>query len=1094
MSESNPVRVITNQGDNTVLHLLQTSIASGSSLDIVTPAFSIFALNALMGQLRKLSRVRIILTEDIFEQPVSDYLRRYEIAQKRNQIAGNNYEIRLRNQMMNASIAKDISKMIKRKIEFKKIKGQTTMAPMLILNGNTEGASSFVIQSTFSFTGDGIGLTESSNLTPMTALMNLSEVNASMTDSFNSAWNDKSKTVSVDQSVIDRIQKMAQEKSPEWLYFVSLYHLFNDRLDELDEDNIIRKGTGFKETKVWNALYPFQRDGVVGLIEKLEKYNGALLADSVGLGKTFSALAVIKYYELRNDRVLVLAPKRLRENWVTWTQNTKTNFLAADRFGFDVLNHTDLSRTSGYSGDINLSTLNWANYDLVVIDESHNFRNNNHYDGRQSRYERLMEDIIKQGTKTKVLMLSATPVNNRMNDIKNQINFITEGDEHALRKYGVANIDEELRRAQTRFNEWSLLQPSKRTTQRFLDMVNPGYFEILDRFTIARSRKHIEKFYDSSALGSFPIRLRPKTIMSQIDLSGQFPPLSDTYESIGRLRLALFQPMAYVMPNKKAKYAALYDTKTGKGNATFRQEDREQALTGLIRTNLLKRLESSVNSFGLTLQRMLDSVDDAIRKIDEANQNVDELASITAFEDDDDIADAFDAEAVGKKVKILIGDIDRIRWRQDLEDDRDILRNLANDATAVKPENDAKLADLYGLMEEKWQHPLNVNNKKIIIFTAFADTAAYLYDNLATTIKSKYGLNTALITGGQSKNKTNMVGVKVTDMNDILLNFAPLAKQRDADDRRAPEEIDVLIATDAISEGQNLQDADYLVNYDIHWNPVRIIQRFGRIDRIGSTNSQIQLVNFWPDVDLDVYLDLEDRVRSRMTLLDVSATGDDNVLQTEREHTDLDYRREQLQQLQNEVVDLEDMNGSISITDLTFNEFKQDLTGALKEHEAELNRAPKGMYAVTSVSLLNEAVPGVILVLRQSGEIQRQDNSLAPFLLVYMSTDGEVKLNYMYAKQILDYFKRLCLGQTGILEDALTRFNAETNGGRDMSHYSELLNEAIQSIKGKKIEVGINSLFSPGGTAMDAADAVAQESDFELISFLIVEEAPDGNK
>lgn len=1082
------LKLIDNKGDNTLENLLSEKITKHSKISIQTAAFSIFAFHALQKEIKRSKELRVILTKSFFEKEETGFLKRYEIAQDEEDISGNKYEIKLRNKMNTAFIARETARLIQEKVRVHQLGANQNALDELLIENAHDIDGNVVVPSMFKFTSDGLGITESNNVSSMTGIIGEPNHLAGLKADFDNVWNDPQKSKEVTDKVLEKVKTIYQENSPEWIYFVSLYHIFHDKLGELDEQEIAPDGSGFKDSVVWNMLYQFQKDGVMGLIRKLEKYNGAILADSVGLGKTFSALAVIKYFELQRKRVLVLAPKRLRDNWTLYTAPDVRNVLRDDYFNYTVLNHTDLSRYKGMSGSVRLDTFLWSDFDLVVIDESHNFRNNDTSVNRETktRYQRLMEDIIQSGRKTKVLMLSATPINNRMNDLKNQIGFITEGDTTALAKFGIDDIDTELRLAQTAFNRWMELDEEDRTTQNFLDMVNPGYFKLLDMLTIARSRKHIEKYYDTNAIGNFPERLKPVTVKSEIDLEHQFPELQSVYDDIGSLNMAMYQPLQYVLPSKRKHYEELYDTQVKGGQSSFKQSDREQALAKLIRANLFKRLESSVYSFGLTLNRMVSGIDGILKSIDEHQTSDVPLQSITDF-DDEDMETAFDEQAVGTKTKILIGDMDLIKWSQALKEDLQVLRCLRKSSLEVTPDRDAKLLDLEGLLKEKYDYPINGENKKVIIFTAFADTANYLYENLAQRVKKKYGLNSALVTGGADPNKTTMKKVSVSDMNDILTNFSPMSKGREQINPNATEEIDLLIATDTISEGQNLQDADYLVNYDIHWNPVRVIQRFGRIDRIGSKNARIQLVNFWPNVDLDTYLNLEQRVKGRMVMLNTAATGEDDLLniKSNKEMNDLKYRKKQLQQLQNEVIDLEDVSGTISITDMTFNDFKADLQNALKDHEKQLNDAPLGMYAITSTNNFPEAEPGVILTLKQVTDDMGKENSILPYIVVYMRLDGTVKVNYMYAKQVLDFFKKLALGKKTVDQELVDDFYVETNGGSDMTVYSDILSHAIEAIRGKQEEVGMSSLFSPGGTSIQT-ELLDKLDDVELISFLII--------
>lgn len=1079
--------IIENKGDDTLLNFLKEVIDRDTKLMLTVGEFSIYAFYDLLKEIKRAKSFEVILTENKFRIDEDSFSKRYEIARQNQNISGNQYEIALKNNMNSTYIARAINTLIQDNVNFKILKSGNYLPNQLLLENEHSQNKNVFLPTIYNFSSDGIGTQPSNSLAPLTAITGDQNIVQSFSRNFDVNWNDGNSVDNHTEEIIERLSRISSENTPEWLYYVSLYHIFHNQLDELDEKNTIKEGTGFKETAVWNTLYDFQKDGVVGLVSKLEKYNGAILADSVGLGKTFSALAVIKYYELRNDKVLVLAPKRLRENWTIYTQNDVRNVLADDRFNYDVLNHTDLSRYDGFSGDIDLKTINWGNYDLVVIDESHNFRNNNPTkDDRMTRYERLMEEIIKKGVNTKVLMLSATPVNNRMNDLKNQIAFITNDNPQALDAYGIDDLDNELRLAQARYNEWSSLEEKQRTTSRFLEMVNPGYFKILDLLTIARSRKHIVKYYNTKEIGEFPKRLKPISIKSDIDTRKNVSSIKEVNDEIKSLNLSIYQQMAYVLPNRKVRYEELYDTQTSRG--VFRQEDRETSLTGLIRVNLLKRLESSIHSFTLTVSRMVTQIEDILEVISKSQNNEIKLPSLINY-DDEELETAFEDYAVGNKNKILLGDMDLHRWKMDLEEDLVKLKQIQRGASSVTPNRDEKLNDLLWLIDNKIQNPINEENKKVLIFTAFADTANYLYDHVADYVKNKHGLNSALITGGGT-NKTNMSGIKVTNMEDILVNFSPISKHRNKIDAAASEEIDILIATDTISEGQNLQDADYLVNYDIHWNPVRVVQRFGRIDRIGSKNTQIQLVNFWPNMELDEYINLENRVRGRMVLSNVSSTGEDDVINEDadkKDMNDMNYRRKQMQQLQEQVVDLEDVDGAISVTDLTYNEFKSDLSEALKNSEKELVTAPTGMYAITDADFLEEAEPGIILTLKQLSNEDKEPTGLYPYLVIYMRQDGTVKLNHLHANQILSIYKKLAKGKDTVFQSLVDQFNEETQEGKNMEEYSYLLTQAIEEIKGKTEEVGIQSLFAPGGTHFESANNL-QIEDFELISFLIIRE------
>lgn len=894
---------------------------------------------------------------------------------------------------------------------------------------------------------------------------------------FNNVWNDQSKSKDITKSIITELKKGYKEYTPDFLYHFILHHLFHYAIVEFAEDKIIKTKTGFKDKEIWHKLYKFQKDGVMGAIEKIEKYGGCIIADSVGLGKTFEALAVIKYYELRNDRVLVLCPKKLRDNWTVYTQNDKRNIFINDRFNYDVLNHTDLTRKRGKSGNIDLATVNWSNYDLVVIDESHNFRNNNPAKGEMTRYARMMDEVIKKGVKTKLLMLSATPVNNRMNDLKNQISFITEGNDLAYTEQGIDNITTVMKLAQKQFTDWS--KGADRSINTLFDRLDNRYFKLLDMLTIARSRKHIVKYYNSADVGRFPTRLNPINEKTDIDNQRLFPSLREINNAIRKMNLANFSPMSYLRDDKVLEYEDKYDYQLSSGSV-FKQVDREASLIHLMRVNYLKRMESSISSFYLSIKALLEQVNEKLYKINHVSEIADETITIEDIDIEEDEYEGL----VGNKVKVLLQDMNLVKWKQDLEYDRDTLNRLLESAATISPTRDEKLARLKRIIANKVRQPLNDNNKKVIVFTAFADTANYLYLEISVWALSNFGLYSTLIKG-TGTNKTNFPETASKDMNELLTHFSPHSKERHKTFPAVKGEIDILIATDCISEGQNLQDCDYLVNYDIHWNPVRIIQRFGRIDRLGSKNEQIQLVNFWPNMELNEYINLESRVKGKMVLLDISATGEENLIEMNGndEMTDLEYRRRQLEQLQNTVLDLEDIQGGITITDTNMNDFRMDILEYENNHLAELQGMPLGIHTVVETDD-EEIPPGTVFCMRST--VERKGKSLlAPYYLVYMDDDGATILGYMQGKRCLDYLKRLCQGKTEVLVALVRNLKMETKNYANMTHYSSAFQLAIESVIGKSQEVGAASFFSTELISLNA-EGVTSQGDFDIVAFVIV--------
>ncbi len=1070
------MELLDNKTQGKVIDKLKSDLKSGSKISIISAYFTIYAYEHLKKELNKVENLRLLFSEPTFIKEKKDIHREFKLKGSYERgLVGDRYEMKLKGELKQSEIAKECAMWIKEKVEVRAYDAEYSLPQKMYLMENKTEENSSIIGSS-DFTSSGLGLVPS--LKPeINHYMKNTMYTQHMLVQFNMFWNDSLRVKDVKNALLESLEGVYKENSSELIYYVTLYNIFKDYLKNLTEEDIVKSKTGFKESIVWNKLYNFQKDGVLGAIDKLEKYNGCILADSVGLGKTFEALAVIKYYESRNNRVLVLCPKKLRENWLTYKGNRKDNILENDRLNYDVLNHTDLSRYSGYSGEINLDKIYWENYDLIIIDESHNFRNNNNKkEDKETRYSRLLNKIIKKGIKTKVLMLSATPVNNKMNDLKNQIAFVTEGNDLALNIHGIKSIEQTLRKAQMAFNKWSELPESRKKLEELLEFLEMDYFKLLDMLTIARSRKHIQKYYDTSSIGKFPERLKPLNIKSDIDTLNQFMKLSELNRLIRSLNLAIYSPIKYVLPSKVLAYSKKYDTKTDK--FVFKQVDREESLIHLIRINILKRMESSIYSFGLTISKLLENMNIALDKLNNC-EDIEEEFDIDEIDIDDN---RLDSVLIGsKKIKVLLKDIDQIKWRNGLEKDIEILEKILKEAHLVNPLRDKKLKDLKSLIENKIKNPINENNKKIIIFTAFADTAKYLYENISKEIFNNLGLHSALITGSENP-KTTLKGIK-NEFNSILTNFSPKSKEREGLDT---PEIDILIATDCISEGQNLQDCDYLINYDIHWNPVRIIQRFGRIDRIGSKNDVIQLVNFWPNMELDEYINLEARVSGKMVMLDMSATGEENIINDNGNMNDLEYRKKQLHQLQEQVVDLEDLSGGISITDLTFNDFKMDLVNYMKKNKEVLEKAATGMYAIAK-SNIDEAEKGVIFCLKQiNQEIKPSThNPLNPYFLVYIKNNGEVFLNYIQSKKILDLYKKLCSGENSVYPELISAFNVETSDAKDMKKFTNFLEKTVENILGKEEEKGIESLFSFNETVLSTSSAQNMD-DFELISFLVI--------
>lgn len=1064
---------------------LKKTTSKKAKLSIAASCFSIYAYEALKKELEQIEELRFIFTSPTFiTEKFKKEKREFYIPRLKREksLYGTEFEIRLKNDLTLRAIAKECSRWIKEKVTFKSNNTNSTLQGFINVENGTEKVTYMPVNA---FTTVDLGYEKGNTLSNMVNKFTDFSVSKQYFELFEQLWQDKEKLTDVTNQVIEHISTVYKENPPEFIYFLILYNIFNEFLEDIAQDLLPNEATGFKETEIWKRLYNFQKDAVIGGINKLEKYNGCILADSVGLGKTFTALGIIKYYELRNKSVLVLCPKKLGENWLTFRQNVINNILYRDRFRYDVLYHTDLSRESGYTNGIPLDRINWGNYDLLVIDESHNFRNNDPRKEKETRYQKLMRKVIRAGVKTKVLMLSATPVNNRFNDLKNQLALAYEGDPNNINP--VLNtekgVEEIFRRAQAAFNRWAGLPVSKRTTETLLEMLDFDFFELLDSVTIARSRKHIQKYYDTEEIGTFPKRLKPLSYYCDLTKRRDVIGYNEISKELSRLTLALYAPFNYILPSRIKFYEEQYDTVVRSGGS-LKQSDRERSLQILMRINLLKRLESSVAAFGITLSKMLEKVDAALELIDSFNDTVvSRTFGHTEFDavnlDDDDWLD--EDYNIGDNIKINLSDMDCLCWKEDLERDRKIFIGLLEEMKKITPEYDEKLATLKKVIANKINNPINPANKKILIFTAFADTAAYLYKHISPYVKEAFGLESAKVVGSD-ENKTT-IKIK-NDLHTILTYFSPRSKEKHLTTPNLGGELDLLIATDCISEGQNLQDCDYLINYDIHWNPVRIVQRFGRIDRIGSQNEVIQLVNFWPNMTLDEYINLKERVENRMVIVDMTATGEDNVLSNQS--SDLEYRKEQLKKLQEEAIDFDDMNTGVSITDLGLNDFRMDLVQYAKQ-EGDLGKIPFGLHAVVSADKEKDAPPGVIFVLRNiNSEVNiNNQNRLHPFYLVYINSDGQVVTNHLEVKKTLDLLRLLCKGHKVPIKEVYKPFNQETEDGRKMGRYSCLLEEAIKSIIEVKEESDLDSLFSTGGTTA-LLNTIRGLEDFELIAFVVV--------
>lgn len=1134
----------------TFVHSYLTNLLNAKSeIFVVADSFSINAYQELQSSLNQVKSFKFLYAKPTFisaqqnQNESHAQLREFYIhkLKREHSLFGSDLEIKLHNKLTQKHLSKQCLDWIEQKCQFKSMRIADEAHFILIKNQE----SYWLISGVKDFSAVELGFQDSYKRSTFSKLYYFIEDQDKAQEfyqQFKAAWQNRNFTEDVTATVKGQFQTVYQETAPETIYYHTLNYIFSEFVDEANEDYLPNDQVNYKNSAIWRKLFNYQKDAALAIINKLEKYNGCILADSVGLGKTFTALAVINYYTLRNKNILVLCPKKLYSNWNLYIQNNKNNILLEDRFNYKLLHHTDITRTSGIStSGIDLDGFNWNNFDLIVIDESHSFRNGGNIqniyapEGQErklNRYETLLKQAICGGVKTKVLMLSATPVNNRFSDLKNQLALAYECNieliNDALRIS--TDINTVFKEAQQSYNHWSNQELESRTTKSLANALSQDFFKILDAFTIARSRKHIETFYENAnnEIGSFPRRLKPISYEPSItDLPNvcQYCALSARMQE---LHLACYSPSEYILPSKSMRYT---DNQNFKFDLEF--TGREKGLIRLMTISLFKRLESSVYSLSLTVQKLIDKQDELLERIANfklANQKSDKLNILDEIQANFDFDEGEDFEEQGfsletdsyvgsKNTVISFADLDLDRWSTDIAQDKAILEHIANEISKVTPEHDLKLKKLIEVIENKCAHPINQDNRKILIFTAFANTAHYLYDELTNYFAHhKSGLNFALVEGDARKNCCTLK-LKKKHLDDILSCFSPRSKQRNHPSTLdgIEDEIDILIATDCISEGQNLQDCDYVVNYDIHWNPVRLIQRFGRVDRIGSTNQVIQMVNFWPEISLDEYIKLKPRVVQRMQMTVITSTGDDNILEEEKDQMDLEYRKKQLEHLKNDTVDIEEVSGGLNIMDLGLNEFRQDLLAYTKNHP-KLKELPNGLSALVQIPNGHNAnahklispfsslkidnnleqrrlvgaqrlglKPGIILILRNNNSTLKDDknNILHPFYMVYIDENSNIVCNQSNPKQILEILRFLCRDQIVASDELCRAFNEQTNNYENMESYSKLLKQAVNNIVEQKNHNALNSLFQKGPSSASTG-AMNIEQDFELLDFLII--------
>lgn len=1033
-------------------------------VNIVNDKLTLSVFSLLEKNLENVKEINFIIRDTRFIPKQSEIAREFEIENNPNDMLFNAYDIIEKNKLKHFSKAKTMYDFIKKHVNVRKVKGEFQIRSNVIIIDDDfmiQGSSSLELSNK-----SNRSIRKSINFdTVINSFMDKSQI-VNANNIFKKIWYGENITEDYKDALLKSLSYVYKEHSPEFLYYFTLNELFGEQLDygveRFEKDNI-----HFKKTKIWDMLFNFQKDAVLSAIQKLNKYNGCIIADSVGLGKTFEALAVIKYFELRQDNVLVLTPAKLYDNWSSY-KGDYVDSPIDESFNYKIMFHTDLSRDKGISREgKDLSRFDWSKFDLIVIDESHNFRNRTEReDGTFTRYQKLLNAIKIGNATTKVLLLSATPVNNSLSDLKNQISLITADRDFAFEDNGIKSVDNLLRRTSTVINRWDR-QPNKKKEELF-DELPSDFYKLLEMMTISRSRKHITNYYGTEEIGTFPNKLKPDTHNPNVDTKGELINFRDTNEMLEKLTLAVYAPISYVKGQYIHIYKEKYETLGKDGRVLLSNELRESGTKTLHRFNLFKRLESSVFSFGETIRRLMERINSYIDAIEKSIKNNNTLEV--------EIEDTEDEDTLNYKYEIKVQHLNKGNFLNDLYYDKEILDSLYKDISKILDnERDAKLQKLFSVLKDKiTQTPYNYGNKKVLIFTAFADTSNYLYNSLEKRL-SDLGCYVGCVSGSYVP-KTNNKNID-SNFNSVLSAFSPESKLRKTLSKEKC--IDILIGTDCISEGQNLQDSDCVINYDIQWNPVSLIQRFGRIDRIGSKNKAIKMINFFPAMELNEYLSLEQRVKGKMVSVNLASTGDEDILTPEM--NDINFRKRQLEKLKDEVIDIEDANDNISLTDLNMNEYLFELLNYIKE-KPEVKEVPLGIYSVS-----NGEKGGVIFCFKHRNVLSKPKNesSLYPYYLLYVSNSKETYLSNIQAREVLKEFRKICYKQDKPIRELVDIFLNKTNNVKDMSTYSELLSSAIKTIQGNEEKEAEQTIFDFGGFNNEFASE--SEDNFELVSFLVVE-------
>jgi len=1027
------------------------------TIDIVTGYFTVGALAYLSQQVnQKIAKFRLVLGDIVNLDQVDDR------------------PLDLLNENITIEAALNLSRLAQEAVDFlkqDKVKAKTLEPNFchakcyLFEPSKKDDRNKYFISGSSNLTEAGIGKKQTNNLELNIAETGNNSQYKELVEWFESLWNNPqahkektilakdgtSKKIDFKQYLIEAIAKIFIEYSPRDIYFKILFELFGNQILEIENDPEFNRQIGrLENTAIFRSLYKFQEKGVLSLIRMLQKYDGAILADAVGLGKTWSALAVMKFFQMQGREVILLCPKKLENNWRRYKEDQASKF-EVDKLKFFMRFHTDMnnSRLESYNDRAD-KFFRDDKPKLIVIDESHNLRNH-----KANRYKFLVEQILQKNQDVKVLLISATPINNSLNDVRNQFKLMVQGNVHGYEtKLGVRNIDHSFKQAQTIFNDWR-----KDKNPKIGDFIKKlsgnDFFRLTDSLLVARTRKMVES--QETDL-TFPVKNKPVNLFVTPHQLGNFETFEELFDHFPPM-LSGYQPAFYLDDESGVKKDVLRDDKL-----------RDRFLVKMIYILMVKRLESSWFSFYSTVEKIKDHHQNALDKIKSYQTNKakavlleNDVIDLDNDQNDDDFTEAVEEYTLGKKRPINIADIDAAgsldKFKEDLKKDLDALDNLyvnlqkfdaKINKEVKKPHQikscDDKLKELIAQIIKKCNSGANNHNQKVVIFTVYRDTAEYLFKQLQARGFDKIAIASG--TGSYSDDSDHK-----QSMEAILERFAPYTKlfrekewtfesekegleafaewqewikeNHPKTHQKLSKPIDILIATDALSEGQNLQDADMVINYDIHWNPVRIIQRMGRIDRLGSPNEQIFGINFWPSENINSYLNLQGRIEQRMAAMKLAGSevdhqfSDSFAKMAHDEDFDRKMNDRMIEQMSITWDDIEVSDQGLGFDSLSLERYRQDLLAEFNRDKDKYRQMPKGVYTGFVGDMATGARDGIVALLGYPAKPSKKlDHQYQVFDLIYIDKSGKLVLNNQ--KEVLD-FLNVNKDQERFVPDAVDR-------------------------------------------------------------------------